>query len=75
MYWINGVSFEQARDAGSERRRAFAMAHLKPFAVVALGYAAFTMVMHLCGVHFWIDIAVFCIALTGAAFSTIKIKL
>ena len=75
VYWINGVTFEQARDAGSERRRAFAMAHLKPFGLAALGYIVFSVIMQLCGVHFWIDIVVFCVALIGAAISTMKVKL
>lgn len=38
VYWINGTTFEQARDAGGERRRAFAAAHLKVFARFAVGY-------------------------------------
>ncbi len=75
VYWINGVTFEQARDAGSERRREFAAAHLRAFGRFAVGYAAFSAFMQLRGDSFVIDIAVFTVGLIAAAVSTIKIKL
>ena len=75
VYWINGTSFEQARDAGSERRRAFAAAHLKVFARFAVGYAVFSAIMQLIGVHLAVDIVVFTVGLIVAAFSTVKFKL
>ena len=75
VYWINGTTFEQARDAGSERRRAFAAAHLKVFARFAVGYAVFSAVTQLTGVHFAVDIAVFTIGLIVAAISTVRFKL
>jgi len=75
VYWINGVTFEQARDAGSERRRAFAAAHLKPFGIFALGYAAFSAFMQLRGYSLVIDIAVFTVGIIAVALSTTRIKL
>ena len=75
VYWINGTTFEQARDAGSERRRTFAAAHLKPFGLFALGYAAFSAFMQLRGYSFVIDIAVFTVGIIAVAVSTIRIKL
>ena len=75
VYWINGVTFEQAREAGSERRRAFAAAHVKPFARFGVGYLLFSAIMHACGASIWIDIAVFCVGLIVAAFSTIHVRL
>ena len=75
VYWINGTSFEQARDAGSERRRAFAAAHLRVFARFAVGYALFSAVTQLMGVHFAVDIAVFTVGLIVAAVSTVRFKL
>lgn len=75
VYWINGTTFEQARDAGSARRRAFAAAHLKRFGLFALGYAAFSAFMQLRGYSFVIDIAVFTVGIIAVAVSTIRIKL
>ena len=75
VYWINGVTFEQARNAGSARRRAFAMAHLKPFALATLGFCLFSAIMHWRGMPIGWDIAAFCAALVGAGISTLKIRL
>lgn len=73
--WINRVTFEQARDAGSERRRAFAQAHLARFGYFALGYALFSAFTQLRGLNIAIDGVVFCVGLVAVALTTIKIKL
>ena len=75
VYWINGVTFEQARDAGSERRRAFALAHLVRIGYAAAGYALFSIIAQACGISWWFDLIVWCVALFGAAISTMNIKL
>ena len=75
VYWINGVSFEEARGAGSERRRAFAMAHLRTFSWFALGYGAFTVVTQALGASIAIDTVVFCVGIIAAALSTLRIRL
>ena len=75
VYWINGTSFEQARDAGSERRRAFAAAHLRVFGRFALGYVVFSAIMQWRGVTWGVDLAVFCVGLIVAAVGTLKVKL
>ena len=75
VYWINGTTFEQARDAGSERRRAFAAAHLRAFARFAAGYALFSAFMQLRHFSYTIDIIVFNVGLIATAVSTIRIKL
>ena len=75
VYWINGTSFEQARDAGSDRRREFAAAHLRVFGRFALGYVVFSAIMQWRGVTWGVDLAVFCVGLIGAAIGTLKVKL
>ena len=75
VYWINGTTYEQARDAGSARRREFAAAHMKVFSLFALGYAIFSVIMQLQSVGFVADIVVFCVGLIAAALSTLRIKL
>ena len=75
VYWINGTSFEQAREAGSERRREFAAAHMRAFGRFAVGYAALSAFMQLRGYSFVVDIVVFTVGLIVAAISTLRIKL
>ena len=75
VYWINGTSFEQARDAGSDRRREFAAAHLRVFGRFALGYVVFSAIMQWRGVTWGVDLAVFCVGLIAAAVGTLKVKL
>ena len=75
VYCINGTSFEQARDAGSDRRREFAAAHLRVFGRFALGYVVFSAIMQWRGVTWGVDLAVFCVGLIGAAIGTLKVKL
>ena len=75
VYWINGTSFEQARDAGSDRRREFAAAHLRVFGRFALGYVVFSAIMQWRGVTWGVDLAVFCVGLIAAAVGTLRVKL
>ena len=75
VYWINGTTFEQARDAGSERRRAFAAAHLRAFARFAAGYFLFSAFMQWRQFSYTFDIVVFTVGLIATAVSTIRIKL
>lgn len=75
VYWYNGTEYEDAVKAGSERRKAFAWRHFRVFGWYALGYIAFSCVMHLIGAPWWIDIIVFGVSLCAAAFSTVSFKL
>lgn len=75
VYWINGgPTYEQARDAGSDARKAYARAHLRAFllgtwlAVIAMAAA------YICKWSTWVDICAVCIAMVAAAISTIHIK-
>lgn len=75
VYWINGTTFEAAEKAGSERRKEFAMLHVKPFAFFAAAYLVYSTVSLLVNFPFGIDIAINCIGIIVAAFSTLKYKL
>ena len=35
VYWYNGISYEEAKEAGSERRKKFALVHMKRFGYFA----------------------------------------
>lgn len=75
VYWINGgPTFEQARDAGSAARKAYAWAHLRAF---LWGGAASAALMLLSAMAHWpvgVDIAGVCLCVIIAAFSTIRVK-
>lgn len=75
IYWINGVSFEQAKRATSEQRREFAMVYLKKFGRFALIYLAFSVLAQCIRLHIVFDILIACVGLVAVAISTIKIKL
>ena len=75
IYWINGVTFEQAKRATSDQRREFAEKHFRKFGKCALICLAFSAVGQLIGLHFVFDILVETIYLIVVAISTIKIKL
>ena len=75
IYWINGVTFEQAKRATSDQRRAFAEKHLRVFGKCAAFCLVFSAVAQLIGLHFVFDILVETIYLVVAAIGTMKIKL
>ena len=75
VYWINGVEFEQAKEAGSERRKQYALRHLERFGWVALLYLLYSIGAQMAGVGSGADIALWAVGLIVAALSTIPIKL
>lgn len=75
VYWYNGTSYEDAKAAGSERRKAFAMAHMKRFGYFALAFLAYTVVSLMLGIPYGFDIVIACVGILIAALSTLKIKL
>lgn len=75
VYWYNGVSFEEAVQAGSQRRRAYALAHLKRFAVGGAAYLLYGVIAWALGLPWWLDLLACLAAEVGAAVSTIPIKL
>jgi hypothetical protein len=75
VYWYNGTEYEEAIQAGSERRREFARRHLVRFANAAGLFLAFSLISYLLKLPIWVDIVVGCIGIMAAAFSTMKIKL
>ena len=73
--WYNGVDRKQAEEAGPERRRVYAVRHFRRFAAFAAGFLLFSTVMHVLGLGFGWDIAVFVVGLIAVAVSTISIRL
>lgn len=75
VYWYNGTEYEEAVEAGSERRKRFAWRHFRIFGGFALGLLIFTAFMQLMGWPWWIDMTVGTVGLCAAAFCTVPIKL
>ncbi len=75
VYWMNGVSFEQAVEAGVVRRKRFALLHLRLFGIFAIAYTLYSIVAY--ALHFpWvIDIVVFTLATIVVAIYSNKYKL
>lgn len=75
IYWINGVTFEEALKCTSRQRKRFAMAHLKIFAWFAIAYFLFSCLSWALGWSEWIDFALGIIGLIGCALATVSIHL
>ena len=75
IYWFNGISFNDAKEAGEERRKAYALSHFKLFGVYAALQLVFSTVMGFLSVTQWVDFAVAAVALCMVAIGTLKIKL
>ena len=75
VYWYNGVSFEEAEQAGSERRKNYAFRHFRLFGTYALVSLAFTLGGFLAGWPWWLDMIIIPVELIAAAFRTMVYKL
>lgn len=75
IYWYNGTDYEVALNAGSERRKAFALAHMKCFGGFAGIFLVYSVISILIGIPYGIDIVVVTVGIVVTALSTIRIKL
>ena len=75
IYWYNGVGYEEAVKAGSERRKIYALEHFRRFGMFGGGYFVFSVIAHGCGWNIWWDVLIMTVGLIVAAVSTIGIKL
>ena len=75
VYWYNGITFEEAEKAGSERRKEYAFRHFRLFGGYALVALAATMASHLARLPWWADFTFICVGMIVAAFRTMKYKL
>ncbi|MDO4941543.1 MAG: hypothetical protein Q4E73_01730 [Lachnospiraceae bacterium] len=75
VYWYNGTSYEEAVEAGSERRKRYAWMHFKRFALFSIVFFLFSILAKIFVLSFWIDTVVFLVGFIGVAISTIWIKL
>lgn len=75
VYWINGgPSFQEARQAGSEKRREYARAHLDIFLKYTLLGLIYLPVSLILNFSMWIDILFIFMLIVIAALKTAGIK-
>lgn len=75
VYWYNGTTYEEALEAGSERRRVFAWKHFRDFGVFALAFLVFSIVAQLLKMGIWNDIVIATVGIVAVAIGTIRFKL
>lgn len=75
VYWITGgPSYEEAKAAGSEKRKKFAGSHLKIFTKISFFSIIYILVSSLLDLPIYLDIIVVTMAIIIGAFRTIGIK-
>ena len=75
VYWINGgPSFEEAKAAGSEKRKAYAAAHLSVFLKMTLVCCVYLVISSFLRLPMGIDIVVISSAVVVAAIKTMSIR-
>lgn len=75
VYWYNGISYEDALKADSERRREYAWKHFQRFGTFAVIHLIISVAAQLLGISMWVDFAILVVGMIGVAFSTMNIKL
>ena len=75
IYWINGLEYEKALLAGSERRKKFALQHLKRMGAATIFGLVLSGVSFIFGWNLWITYIVVVIIFVGVTISTINIEL
>lgn len=75
VFWFSGMSFEQAVEAGSDRRKAYSWRHVKLFGIFAAAYFLFSVAAQLLHFPFAVDFAVLTAGAIAASIFSMKIKL
>lgn len=75
IYWYNGTSYEEALQAGKDRRKAFAWKIFKLFGMFALIFLVFSILAQILNINYWIDIVVLTIGIIVTAIRTMGVKL
>lgn len=56
VFYFSGITFEEASEAGSDRRRAYAWKHVMLFGAAAAVYLLYSVIAQLLHLSWWIDI-------------------
>lgn len=75
VYWMNGISFEQAIEAGIVRRKRYAFLNLRLFGIFAIAYTLYSLVAYVLHFPWVIDIIVFTVGTIVTAIFSNRYKL
>lgn len=75
IYWINGISYEDAKISTSEKRKKFAMRILKIFFKATIIFSGYCLLSSIINTSIVIDTIIFIVIIIVAAIKTIPIKL
>lgn len=75
VFWINGVSYEEAVEAGSDRRRAYAWRYVKIFGILTAAFFLYSLIAQILHLPWGIDVALVIVALTVCALYTMRFHL
>ena len=75
VYWFTGVNYEDAVAVGEERRKLYALKHLNVFGKFSLLLLGYSLLAHVLGFYFWIDIILMGVGVVSVAISTMKFEL
>lgn len=75
VFWINGISFEEAVAAGSDRRRAYARRYVKLFGIMTAASFLYSFIAQLLHLPWGIDVALIIVGLTVCAFGSMRFRL
>lgn len=75
VYWYNGTNYQDALEAGSEKRRAFAAKHMKRFGTLALCYLVYSLLSLLLSFPSEIDFVIAIFSVIAVTLSTVRLKL
>ena len=74
IYWINGVSYKEAKAMTSDQRKHYAMEHFKLFLKCTLVTLIYCIISYFLKISMFIDILISTIILIITAISSIRIK-
>lgn len=74
-YWFSGISFEQARQAGSQQRKNYALKILKRFVYLLGIFLIYAFIGHIWHFHNLFDMVIIIFGMIITCFSIFKIQL
>lgn len=75
VFWFTGMSFEEAVEAGSARRKAYAWKHVKLFGIFAAAFLLFSVVAQVLHFSIAVDLAVLMVGMIAVGVFSMKFKL
>lgn len=75
VFWINGISYEEAVKAGSGRRRGLALRYVKFFGIFAAGFLLYSVIAQLLHLPWGIDIGLLIAGMLAFALGTLRFRL